>query len=371
MNRNSNIKVCHICSYYENILFDNLVKAQCEETIPTVFFFKKFGRDVQYNKDYINEVNCFREIDRFFFFLKEKKAYSAFLEQYQIQSFDILFAHSLFVNGYLAYRANKQFGSPYIVMVQNTDLNVFFKYRAYLRKAGLKVLLAAESVIFASKCYRDELITKYVPKKYRKTIMDKSIIIPYGIENVFFDNKVESRALSEPVKLLSVGLICRNKNHLKLCEAVKKLRDSGIDIRLTIVGEIANNSIAKSLSNYDFITMLPYMTKPELIKEYRGSDLFALASLTETFGLVYAEALSQGLPIIYSKGQGFDGQFPEGWIGHSVNAKDVDSISSGIKMVIDDHRVLASRTEAAAEKFKWSNITRQYINLYNTIMENK
>lgn len=40
-----------------------------------------------------------------------------------------------------------------------------------------------------------------------------------------------------------------------------------------------------------------------------------MPSHKETFGLVYAEAMSQGLPIIYTKNQGFDGQFPDGYVG--------------------------------------------------------
>ena len=42
-----------------------------------------------------------------------------------------------------------------------------------------------------------------------------------------------------------------------------------------------------------------------------------MPSITETFGLVYGEALSQGLLIIYTKGQGFDGQIKEKLAGYS------------------------------------------------------
>ena len=43
-----------------------------------------------------------------------------------------------------------------------------------------------------------------------------------------------------------------------------------------------------------------------------------MPSRYETFGLVYGEAMSQGLPIIYSKGQGVDGYFKEGTVGYGV-----------------------------------------------------
>lgn len=43
-----------------------------------------------------------------------------------------------------------------------------------------------------------------------------------------------------------------------------------------------------------------------LARLYRPASGFAMVSFRENFGLVYAEALSQGRPVVYSKGQGFD-----------------------------------------------------------------
>lgn len=55
-----------------------------------------------------------------------------------------------------------------------------------------------------------------------------------------------------------------------------------------------------------------------------------MPSFTESFGLVYAEAMSQGLPVIYSKGQGFDGQFAEGVVGYHVDAHDPEELCENI-----------------------------------------
>ena len=51
-----------------------------------------------------------------------------------------------------------------------------------------------------------------------------------------------------------------------------------------------------------------------------------MPSFPETFGLVYVEAMSQGLPIIYTKGQGIDGYFEDGKVGYPVNTKDSNDI---------------------------------------------
>ncbi len=362
------IKVCHICSYYENILFHNIVSAQKEFSEPTVFFFKPTGSKVQYGLPGIDEVNCFHQMDRFFFFVKEKKVYDAYRALYHDRRFDLNFGHSLFANGYIAYKAYQEQGIPYIVMVQNTDLNVFFKYRLPLRRTGIEIARHAERVLFASEVYRQKFLTRYVPQKYRAEIEERTMVIPYSIEDLFFSDRAPVKTLPEKrYKVLSVGLICDNKNHIAVGKAVEKLRAEGMDIQLTVIGQVQSPQIKKKLEQYPFVTVEPFMKKEALKQKYRDHDLFALASKTETFGLVYAEALSQGLPILYSKGEGFDGQFAEGYVGFAVDPWDVDDIADGLRRIIAAYPDVAKNTTIAADRFRASLITEEYHRLYRNI----
>ena len=76
-----------------------------------------------------------------------------------------------------------------------------------------------------------------------------------------------------------------------------------------------------------------------------------LPSLTESFGLVYAEALTQGLPVIYSAGQGFDQQFPEGFVGYHVNPLSPEDIVCQIQQVIKEYDSLQPHCGEAAAQF--------------------
>jgi len=363
------INTCHICSYYNNILFDNLVSAQMEYSNPKVFFFKKYGTGNQYNLEYVDEVECYYNIDRIFFFLKAYKVFKKFKQIYHNMKFDLFFAHSLFANGYIAYLAKKKYNTPYIVMVQNTDINVFYKMKPYLSRLGMKILNNASAVIFASPVYRDYLISKHVPEKYRKSIYDKSKVIPYGIEDIFFEKSTdENKEIKEKIHIICAGLICKNKNQVNLAKAIEELNKAGYSIELSVVGKIDNRKIESRLKKYDFVSMIPYMDKNNLIREYRKADFFVLTSHTETFGLVYAEALSQGLPIVYSSGQGFDGQFEEGLVGYSANSKSVESIKKSIIKVIDNYDELKKMTKSAALKFQWEPISNQYKELYDAVL---
>lgn len=364
------IKICHICSYYENILFDNLVSSQLDFSDPKVFFFKKYGTDKQYDKKYIDEIECYNNIDRVFFFLKAFKVFRAYKKIYSGTRFDLLFAHSLFANGFIAYLAYKRYKIPYIIMVQNTDINVFYKWKPYLSGIAKKIIFNSSAIVFASASYRDLLISQHIPEEKRDFVRSKSIIIPYGIEDVFFRNKNEKvkKTLKDKVHVICVGLICKNKNQVNLAKAIDGLNREGNDIDLKIIGKIENEKIKSNLLKYKFLSLISYMDKKELVKEYQKADIFALTSHTETFGLVYAEALSQGLPIIYSRGQGFDRQFDEGFVGTSANSRSVQSIKDAIRKVINNFSDMEKNTKIASRRFEWSSIALQYKKLYNTVL---
>ena len=92
-----------------------------------------------------------------------------------------------------------------------------------------------------------------------------------------------------------------------------------------------------------------------------------MPSFTESFGLVYVEAMSQGLPVVYSEGQGFDAQFPEGTVGYHVSAHDVQSVADGIEKVLKNFDTIASNTVSSARIFNWKEITARYDAIYKTV----
>ena len=74
----------------------------------------------------------------------------------------------------------------------------------------------------------------------------------------------------------------------------------------------------------------------ELAKVMRQCAVFAMPSIYETFGLVYLEALSQNLPVIYTRGQGIDGLF-DNTVGIGTDPKSVEEICFSIKSILENH----------------------------------
>ena len=155
----------------------------------------------------------------------------------------------------------------------------------------------------------------------------------------------------------------RNKNQLLICKATKQLINQGYPIHVDIVGPCVQPYLLKKIQKYDFVSYFDYMSKEQLIEKYREATIFVLTSKTETFGLVYAEALSQGLPIIYTKGEGFDKQFPEGVVGFHTRLNTNDLVCA-IKKVINSYNIIQNQCVHASIKYDWDRINSFYKEIY-------
>ena len=106
----------------------------------------------------------------------------------------------------------------------------------------------------------------------------------------------------------------------------------------------------------------------ESMKElYRSMDIFAMLSYPETFGLVYVEAMSQGLPVIYTKGEGFDNFFPNKEIGMSVDHKSQTVFNQAVDYIRQNYAQMSQQAMEQMQRFKWDKINQEYLNLYQLI----
>lgn len=367
------MRILHINSYYSigefyRGLFDQQIKAghTIRVFVPVPHGFKrKFDYD-----GYAEVVEVFSRIDRLFFHVKHQKILQKIRKCCHIPDYHIIHAHSLFSNGYIAYKLNKEYGVPFIVAVRDTDVNVFFKRMIHLRGLGVKILDSAKVIVFLSEPYKDITISKYVPKHMQKEMLRKSYVIPNGIDSYWLENinlkKIEKS--DESISILQVGEITKRKNALATAHAVEILNNQGHNAKFAIVGALKNKAIFDKLITFPFVSYLGVQAKEELLHTYRKSDIFVMPSLTETFGLVYAEAMSQGLPVIYTRGQGFDGQFEEGVVGYSVDSKSPDDIARKMKMVLNCRVAVSERCTDLSKRYNWEVIANEYQQLYSRVV---
>lgn len=369
------MNILHINSYYSKSkfyknLFDNQVSngLNISVFVPVPYTFKntniKYGSYTKVSPNYSN-------LDRFFYFKKQNKIIKDLETYYNLKKYSLIHAHSLFTNGYVAMKMKEKYKIPYIVAVRNTDMNTFFKYMFYLKNIGIKILEEASQVIFLSSSYRDLLLNKYVPAKKKRHIFQKSKIIPNGIDDFWFQNKGLPKSIDkDDIKILFVGDINKNKNVLTVIKSIEELRKNNFNVKLTVIGKVINNNIYESIKENDFVYYQEPMPKEDLLIQYRSHDIFVMPSKYETFGLVYAEAMSQGTPVIYTRNQGFDGQFEEGKLGFNVSHNGIFEIAKSIVNVRNDYKRMSRECINKVDKYNWEKIVETYDFLYYKTIKN-
>lgn len=108
--------------------------------------------------------------------------------------------------------------------------------------------------------------------------------------------------------VLFVGRINWVKNLDKLLEALVIVRQKRPSAMLVCVGPDNDNyrpklgKYARSLGLQESLFFTGMMNKEDLKMAYARGDVFALVSQKENFGIVVAEALASGLPVVLSEG---------------------------------------------------------------------
>ncbi|MGO1469550.1 MAG: glycosyltransferase family 4 protein [Tissierella sp.] len=364
------MKVLHINSYYSvSSFYKNLYKEQIKKGLD-IDVYVPVAKNIDTSSLDLGEFSYISKnhgkYDRVLFSLKHSKIYKDIIKTYDISSYDLIHAHSLFSNGFIAYKLYKEYGIPYIVAVRNTDINVFFSKMIHLRQLGVNILKNAKEIIFISETYKKHVLDKYIDEDKKEDIFNKSTTIPNGIDKFWLENKYYDRSAPDKgaIKLLYVGIIDKNKNIGTTIEACKKLIEEGYKINYTIIGKIKDESFNNMIEKNSFIEYIPHISKEELIEYYRESDIFVMPSKHETFGLVYLEAMSQGMPVIYTKGQGFDGRFEDGEVGFSVKYDDDEEIFNRIKDIVKDYSKISKGALENVDNFSWERITELYSEIY-------
>lgn len=365
------IKILQICSYYYGTkLYKNLVENLIQNgTESLVYVPCSYSYNYNETENYVMQAKCFNNWDRLAFYYKYKKVYNNLISNINVEDYELIHAHSLFANGYIAYRLHEKYKIPYVVAVRNTDINVFFKYFIYLRKLGVEITKNASKIVLISNSYKTKLL-KYIPKEFRDEIEKRIIVIPNGIDEYFIKNhQVEKKKINSKLNLVYTGRVDKNKNVITTIKCCKKMIKENYDVTLNIIGDITSKKYKRILPKCSFVRYFGRKGKEEIVEIYKDMNIFVMPSKHETFGLTYVEAMSQGIPVIYTKDEGFDGFFEDGKVGYSIKYNDYIDMSDKIKLIIKNYEAISNDCITEALKFNWKDISLRYIKEYRDVIE--
>lgn len=314
---------------------------------------------------------CIKSWYKYVYYYKIWRLYQDMCSKVNLNTINYIHAHTLFSDGGLAYKAYKQYGIKYSVSIRNTDVNDYLRIMKHTYPYGRKILKNAENIFFISEGLKKTFVKTSFARSIIEDIKSKIVVQPNGIDDYWHQHI--SNELRHGHDILYVGDFTANKNVVRLGKAILDLKSlhGYEDVRLIIVGGekkgiawksdgltqnmIENNSQA-------IIAKGKIFEKDKLANVMHSCALFAMPSITETFGLVYLEALSQNLPVVYTKGQGIDGMFDE-TVGIGVDALSVDSIKNAIKMILDNPEKYGNK-HVNFSLYHWKVIANNYYRYY-------
>lgn len=371
------MKIFHICSYYigSKVYQSIFQKYSSNENISDQFVYvpirkpsQEDANSLDNNKISLCYEKCLNPLTRVFFFYKLIALFKCLCrvlkKNPEICNFDIIHAHTLYSDGFLAYFAHRKLNIPYVITVRTTDVSLYEKFAPHWRMMARKVLKNAQCVVFMSSGHM-----RLIERKYKKHL-PKTVVIPNGVDQFWIENSILSK-LNQSMNGRSavyLGAINKNKNIKKAITAFFSVR-SGSEDRFYVIGGTSEDfrSVYGSLPEEELArtVFVKKTDNRELLKDYLlNSDLLIMPSYMETFGLVYLEAISQCTPVVLSADRGIDGLFESGSIGYACDPSDLESIKSAVWQTLKRfpnglNFELCGKNPV--EDFSWDAVTSRYL----------
>ncbi len=186
--------------------------------------------------------------------------------------------------------------------------------------------------------------------------------------------------------VLFVGRIQPHKGTSIAVEAFAELltlRSPDTDpVRLHIVGGASGPAGAQELAAChatieqhqiaDHVRFFDPLAHPELADHYRAADVVVVPSLSESFGLVAAEAQASGTPVVAANIGGLPYVVNASESGLLVDDHDPRAFATAIAAILD-HESFADRLSdgaiAFSQKFSWEATATRLLELYEGITE--
>ena len=162
----------------------------------------------------------------------------------------------------------------------------------------------------------------------------------------------------EPLRLFSCGRLNIVKGHQDLMDAVKLLRDRGIDAKLEIAGQDDAGGSGyygtlcqkrEALGLQDHVTLLGAIDAGAVRQKLLQAHIFVLASWHEPLGVAYMEAMSCAVPTIGTDAGGVPELIRDGENGVLVPPQDPEALAKAINDLAQAPEKLLALSKAGRE----------------------
>lgn len=278
---------------------------------------------------------------------------------------DIIHVHG-FLAGWAAFKLKQKYNIPYVITEHNTGFarNVFSRSQINLAS---KIFKNADFRIAVSEPFAVLLTIKFCVQ---------FVFVPNVFNSCFNKNIKKLYNINDVIRICNVAHLDKKKNHLRLLKSFLNLKKNNYNVELHIVGngpeykKIKNFIYKKSLDKYVFL--YGALPREDVFNLLKRSDIFALSSDYETFGVVLLEAMSFGLPVVSTKCGGPESIITNNSLGLLTELNDED-FYEGLRLVCNNfmsgfyHPLKIM--EYVKNNFSYSSVGKRLLNIYKSIVK--
>lgn len=303
----------------------------------------------------------------------------------------ILHAHWWMPGGFVGALASYVTRVPLVVTTHGTDIEMLRRAR-WAQPLARFVFARARAIVCVSTYLREQLLTLRVTDAARVHVVPQPVH-PLFLMSAVSDQRsaVSSQRLAlsaseesavggrwaavggQPLNIvLTVARLTQQKSIDTLIDALAILRARGYDVRLKIVGDgperAALEQHARDCKVHEYVEFLGALPQAELPAHYANAAVFVLPSIREGVGLVFAEALLCGTPIIGTASGGVTDIIRDDETGLLVPERDARALADAIERVLRDRafaaRLVANGAALVRERFAPERVAAQYLEIY-------
>lgn len=239
-----------------------------------------------------------------------------------------------------------------------------YVYTIHGERLNLRYLRRADIVCSISKAVQEDIKRRY----------DCDSVLVYNgiaVKDVAF---VESEMDARPFRIIQVSRLDHEKKGQDLLiEAVTRLLDEGLDIKVDFIGEGDSSKFLKQLTEQKGIDHSVYFlgarTREYIYTHLCEYNLFVQPSRKEGFGLTIAEAMAAGIPVLVSDIPGPKEVVGDGEFGVLFQSDNVDSLTDAIRHIYNEYESFYDRARRIVapycrERFDINNTAVNYIKSY-------
>lgn len=215
------------------------------------------------------------------------------------------------------------------------------------------------------------VLTEADEQAYRKALRGSDVRVA-RIPNPLADSDPERSALDRPL-VVSAGRLVKSKGFDKLVAAFEDVARDHPDWRLRIFGSGPEKERLREQIHRRHLYNHVYLmgTSRQLDRELAKASVFVLSSRREGFGMVLAEAMSHGVPVIsYDCPQGPREIITDGEDGLLVPPGDVAGLASAMKRLAEDEalrRSMGARAAESAGRFAVDRVRERWEGLFEEL----